>query len=137
MVNPDSGLFRAHPGYAVRAPDRKPVLGRHQLVLDLCQSEVRDYIVENVGRCSTRRPAYVKWDIEPPYRGGYSPALSNQGEFYHRYIMGLYEVLRAHLRPETAHPARKLLERGQPVRPGMLCFSPQIWTSDDTDPSNG
>jgi alpha-galactosidase len=48
MVNEDSDLFRAHPEYALQTPGRKPLYGRNQLVLDLCNPAVRDYIVENL-----------------------------------------------------------------------------------------
>ena len=45
MVNMISKLYEAHPEYAVQIEGRIPAQGRHQLVLDLCQVEVRDYIV--------------------------------------------------------------------------------------------
>ena len=64
MVNPDSDLYRAHPEYAVCHPDKKAVLGRHQLVLDLCRPEVRDYIVQNVSAI------IGEMGHEPPYRRG-------------------------------------------------------------------
>ena len=50
MVNEDSDLYRAHPEYAVVTAGKKPTLGRNQLVLDLCNKDVRDYIVDNVSR---------------------------------------------------------------------------------------
>lgn len=135
MVNPDSDLYRAHPEYAVTHPDKKPVLGRNQLVLDLCSKEVRDYIVENVGRILDETGvSYVKWDMNRNITEVFSPGLSNQGEFYHRYIMGLYEILsrifekRPHILLESCSSG------GNRFDLGMLCYSPQIWTSDDTDP---
>jgi alpha-galactosidase len=42
MVNENSDLYRAHPEWAVHVPGRAPVLGRHQLVLDLTQPAVQD-----------------------------------------------------------------------------------------------
>ena len=48
-VNMDSDLYRAHPDWAL-TDEFNPVLGRHQLLLDLTKEEVRDYIVENVGK---------------------------------------------------------------------------------------
>ena len=64
----------------------------------------------------------------------YSAALRNQGEFFHRYILGLYDVLTRLFREK--HPDI-LLEScssgGNRFDLGMLCHSPQIWTSDDTD----
>ena len=135
MVNPDSSLYRAHPEYAVKSPDKKPVLGRNQMVLDICNKEVRDYIVENVGRILDETGAsYVKWDMNRHIAEAFSPAISNQGEFYHRYIMGLYDILsrifdkRPHILLESCSSG------GNRFDLGMLCYSPQVWTSDDTDP---
>ena len=135
MVNPDSDLYRAHPEYAVTTPGKTPMLGRNQLVLDLCNPEVREYIVENVGRTLDENGiSYVKWDMNRHMSDAFSPVLSNQGEFYHRYIMGLYEVLgrifyaRPHILFESCSSG------GNRFDPGMLCYCQQVWTSDDTDP---
>ncbi|HEY8392184.1 MAG TPA: alpha-galactosidase [Capillibacterium sp.] len=135
MVNPDSDLFRTHPGYAVRHPAKKPVLGRNQLVLDLCQKEVRDYIVEQVGRIlDETKASYVKWDMNRHIAETCSPAFEHQGEFYHRYMIGLYEVLARIFGPRPGILLESCSSGGNRFDLGMLCFSPQIWTSDNTDP---
>lgn len=134
MVNEDSKLYRSHPDWAVAAPGRKPAVGRNQLVLDLCRSEVREYIAENVGRILDGASiGYVKWDMNRHISDNYSPALQDQGGFMHRYILGLYEVL------ETLCPARPHIlfegcaSGGNRFDPGMLYYMPQIWLSDNTD----
>ena len=134
-VNPDSDLYRAHPEWAISVPDREPSFCRNQLVLDLTKSDVRDYIVESVSAIlDSTRIEYVKWDYNRHISDMYSASLKNQGEFYHRYILGLYEVLRRIFAERHPHV---LLEScssgGNRFDLGMLCFSPQIWTSDDTD----
>jgi len=134
-VNPDSDLYRAHPDWAIAVPDREPGFGRNQLVLDLTRKEVRDYIVGAVSAVlDSARIEYVKWDYNRHISDMYSCALRNQGEFFHRYILGLYEVLRRIF--VEGHP-EILLEScssgGNRFDLGMLCYSPQIWTSDDTD----
>lgn len=135
MVNPDSELYRTHPEYAVKHPEKKPVLGRNQLVLDLCKSEVRDYIVKNVsGILDEANISYVKWDMNRHIAEGYSSCLQNQGEFYHRYILGLYDVLSRIFRPRPHILLESCSSGGNRFDLGMLCFSPQIWSSDDTDP---
>ena len=132
MVNPDSNLCRTHPDWAITTSGRVPCLGRNQLVLDLTRPEVRDYIVDNVSRLiDETQSEYVKWD--------FNRTLSDMsghpaGEFFHRYILGLYEVLgrifttRPHVLLETCASG------GNRFDLGMLCFGAQIWTSDDTDP---
>ena len=134
-VNEDSDLYRAHPDWAISVPGRENSLGRNQLVLDLTRREVRDYIVESVDSVlNSANIEYVKWDYNRHISDMYSPTLKNQGEFFHRYILGLYEVLRRIFCEK--HP-NVLLEScssgGNRFDLGMLCFSPQIWTSDDTD----
>lgn len=135
MVNEDSDLFRAHPDWALATPDKTPTLGRNQRALDLCRREVRDYIVENVSRVLDEAEVdYVKWDMNRHISDAFSPALDNQGEFFHRYILGLYDVLarifykRPHILFESCSSG------GNRFDLGMLCFSQQVWASDDTDP---
>lgn len=125
-VNPDSDLYRAHPDWALtdHLPD---IYGRNELLLDLTREEVRNYIVRQVSSVLDSAPiSYVKWDMNR-----HSIAL---GAKAHDYILGLYDVLRRIFgsRPEI------LLEScssgGNRFDLGMLCFSPQIWCSDNTDP---
>ena len=134
-VNPDSDLYRAHPDWAIHVPGREASLGRNQLVLDLTRQEVRDYIVDAVDKIlSSADIEYVKWDYNRHISDAFSPMLADQGEFFHRYILGLYEVLDRIFRQK--HP-QVLLEGcssgGNRFDLGMLCYAPQIWTSDDTD----
>ncbi len=134
MVNPDSDLFRAHPEYAVTTPGREPLLGRNQLVLDLCNPAVRDYIVENVSHVlDDAKIDYVKWDMNRHISDAVSPVLKNQGEFYHRYIMGLYDILERIFRPRPQILLESCSSGGNRFDLGMLCYSPQVWSSDDTD----
>ncbi len=135
MVNPDSDLFRAHPDWAVTTPGRQPCLGRNQLVLDLCRPEVRDYIVESVGKVLDETGAsYVKWDMNRHLSDARSPVLAEQGEFFHRYMLGLYEILERIFRPRPHILLESCSSGGNRFDLGMLCFSPQVWSSDDTDP---
>ena len=135
MVNPDSDLYRAHPEYAVAVPGKDPVMGRHQLVLDLINPAVRDYIVESVGRILDEADiSYVKWDMNRHISDMYSPHIDHQGEFYHRYMLGLYEILGRIFRPRPHILLESCASGGNRFDLGMLCYSPQVWTSDDTDP---
>lgn len=135
MVNEDSDLFRAHPEYAVTTPGKKPCLGRDQLVLDLCNPAVRDYIVDSVSRIlDEAKISYVKWDMNRHISDAYSPALQSQGEFFYRYILGLYDVLERIFRPRPHILLESCSSGGNRFDLGMLCYSPQVWSSDDTDP---
>ena len=134
MVNPNSDLYRAHPEYAVTTPGREPLMGRNQLVLDLCNPDVRDYIVEQVsGILDDAKIDYVKWDMNRHISDAFSPLLASQGEFYHRYILGLYDVLERVFRPRPQILFESCSSGGNRFDLGMLCYSPQVWSSDDTD----
>ena len=125
-VNPDSDLYRAHPDWAL-TDGFAPVLGRNQLLLDLTKPKVRDYIVENVSRIlDDAKISYVKWDMNR-----HSIAL---GAKAHAFVLGLYDVLRRIFEPRPGILFESCSSGGNRFDLGMLCFSPQIWTSDDTDP---
>ena len=134
-VNPDSDLYRAHPDWALT--DSFPnVLGRHQLLLDLTRPEVRDYIVENVGKIlDSAKISYVKWDMNRSISECYSSALppERQGEVFHRYILGVYELCER-LSAEFPHILfESCSSGGGRFDPGMLSYAPQAWASDNTD----
>jgi len=135
MVNEDSDLFRAHPSYALQTPGKQPARGRNQLVLDLCNPEVRDYIVENVtGILDTCNIDYVKWDFNRHISDACSPGITDQGKFFHSYIIGLYDILNRIFTPRPHILFESCGAGGSRFDAGMLCYCPQIWASDNTDP---
>ncbi len=136
MISPDSDLYRAHPDWAISVPGRVAGLSRNQYVLDFSRREVVDYIYESIA--AILRGAnieYVKWDMNRPLSdiGGVELPADRQGELYHRYVLGVYE-LQERLTKEFPY---LLLENcsggGARFDAGMLFYSPQIWCSDDTD----
>jgi len=138
MINEDSDIFRAHPDYAIGAPDRERCYSRHQFVMDLTRDDVRDYIVNSVNKILDENEIdYVKWDfnrnITEFFSFGRVPML--QPEFAHRYALGLYDICE---RIIEAHPSvffEGCAGGGARFDPAMLYYFPQIWTSDDTDAS--
>lgn len=125
-VNMDSDLYRSHPDWAL-TDSFEPLTGRHQLLLDLTKAEVRDYIVENVGRTLDSAPiTYVKWDMNR-----HSIAL---GAKAHDYILGLYDVLGRIFNPRPHILLESCSSGGNRFDLGMLCYGPQVWCSDNTDP---
>ena len=125
-VNPDSDLYRAHPDWAL-TDAFTPVYGRNQLLLDLTKQEVRDYIVENISRIlDSAQISYVKWDMNR-----HSIALGSKA---HEFVLGVYDVLRRIFAPRPKVLLESCSSGGNRFDLGMLCFSPQVWASDDTDP---
>lgn len=129
MVNPDSDLYRAHPDWAIHAEGISPALSRNQLVLDLSRKDVQDYVIESVASILKKAPiSYVKWDYNR-----YITDMPRLG-YNHEYTLGMYRVT-----DEITKAAPEVLFEGCSggggrFDAGILCYMPQIWTSDNTDP---
>lgn len=136
MINEDSDLYRRHPDWAISTPGRDPAYGRNQFVLDLTMPEVRSYLIDTMTEVFSQGAIeYIKWDMNRNISDAYSKALpaEHQGEFYHRYILGLYEILAELVRRFPGILFESCASGGNRFDLGMLCYMPQIWTSDDTD----
>jgi alpha-galactosidase len=136
MVSAESDLFRAHPDWAIGIQGRPRTESRQQLVLDMSRPDVVDHLEAVLTSILESSPiSYIKWDmnrnITEPYGSLLPP--ERQGEFFHRYILGVYELYR---RLTTRFPDilfESCSGGGGRFDPGMLAFAPQAWTSDDTD----
>ena len=125
-VNPDSDLYRRRPDWVLKETDQ-PLTGRHELLLDLTRADVRDYIVDSVSTVlDNANITYVKWDMNR-----HSTAL---GAKAYDFVLGLYDVLRRIFEPRPHVLLESCSSGGNRFDLGMLCFSPQVWASDDTDP---
>lgn len=136
MVSENSELYRKHPDWCLQMPRRQPSRGRYQLVLDLSREDVRDYIAASInGVLDSARIEYVKWDMNRFITDAWSAIVEKekQGEIYHRYILGLYDIMN---RIILTHPEILFCGcsgGGGRFDPGMLYYQPQIWCSDNTD----
>ncbi len=136
MVSENSNLYRAHPDWAMTIPGKPHSEGRNQRALDLANPEVQNFVIEKMTEVFSSAPiAYVKWDENRPFSDVYSPYLpaDRQGETGHRYVLGLYRILRE----LTARFPDILFEGcaagGNRFDLGILSYFPQIWASDNTD----
>ncbi len=136
MVSEDSDLYRNHPDWILRIPQRNMTRSRHQLNLDITRKEVRDYVMKQIFQVlDSCGVDYVKWDMNRSVANVYSSALprERQGEVFHRYMLGVYEMMEQLV---TRYPDL-LFENcaggGGRFDAGMLYYSPQIWCSDNTD----
>jgi alpha-galactosidase len=136
MISERSRLFAEHPDWAIGIPGRPRTESRQQLVLDMSRPEVVDHLFDVLAGVLGSAPiSYVKWDMNRTITEPYSVALpaDRQGEFFHRYILGVYDL---YARLGARFPDilfESCAGGGGRFDPGMLAFAPQAWTSDDTD----
>jgi len=137
MVNPKSVLYAKHHDWVIKQPGRDEYYFRNQLVLDLTNPQVQDFVVQTVDSLFIKDPAlaYVKWDCNAVIYNAYSVHLhNNQSQFYVEYVRGLYKVL---ARIREKHPSVPMMlcsGGGGRVDYGALQYFTEYWPSDNTDP---
>lgn len=139
MANTKSELFEKHPDWIMRIKNRPLSTGRGktQVVLDLTNPEVQDFVFGVVDNLMSRYPeiAYMKWDDNSSlmdYGSSYLPK-DKQSHIYIEYQRGLNKVLK---RIRAKYPKLVLQAcagGGGRVNYGMLPYFDEFWTSDDTD----
>lgn len=135
-VSEESKLYREHPDWAIRIPGRAPVRGRYQLILDLSNPAVTDYLYQVISRIlGENHIEYVKWDMNRSICDWYTAGLpgTRQMEMPHRYVLGLYGLLERLTEDFPEVLFEGCSGGGGRFDAGMLYYCPQIWCSDDTD----
>ena len=139
MTNTKSELFEEHPNWVMKVKNRPLSTGRGktQVVLDLTNPEVQDFVFGVVDNLMTKYPeiAYMKWDDNSSLMDYGSPYLpkNKQSHLYIEYHKGLNKVLK---RIRAKYPKLVLQAcagGGGRVNYGMLPYFDEFWTSDDTD----
>ena len=136
MISPDSELYKEHPDWAIAVKGRTGTLSRNQYVLDFSRKDVRDCIYEKIRAIlNSANIEYVKWDMNRTFSDYYSQSLpaAQQGEVAHRYVLGLYRCMEELTRRFPEILFEGCAAGGNRFDPGILCYFPQIWGSDDTD----
>ncbi len=137
MVNPKSELFEQHPDWAITQPLRDTDTYRNQLVLDLNNPRVQDYVFGVVDRLLSENPeiAYFKWDCNSPITNIHSRHLGErQGNLYIDYVWGLYSVMRRVRAKYPSLPMMLCSGGGARCDYEALKYFTEFWPSDDTDP---
>jgi len=137
MVNPKSELYEAHPDWVLKLPNRPENYYRNQLVLDLTNPKVQDFVYNVVDGILTSNPglAFFKWDCNRMMTNTYSPYLKDkQSHVYIDYVNGLYSVL-DRIRQKYPHlPIMLCSGGGGRTDYGALRYFTEFWPSDNTDP---
>jgi alpha-galactosidase len=137
MVNPKSELYNKHPDWIIKQPERDEYYFRNQLVLDMSNSEVQDFVYKVVDNLFEENPklAYIKWDCNSVIYNAYSAHLDDkQSHLYIDYVKGLYNVLERIRNKYPKVPMMLCSGGGGRVDYGALQYFTEFWPSDNTDP---
>ncbi len=137
MVNPKSELYEKHPDLIIKLPNRPEDYSRNQLVLDLPNPKVQDFVFGVLDKLMVENPgiAYMKWDCNRPMSSSYSPYLKdNQSAIYVDYVEAWYKVL-DRVRAKYPHlPIMLCSGGGGRIDYKALSYFTEFWASDNTDP---
>lgn len=136
MISIDSNLYQKHPNYLMHVPGRTPSPARNQYLLDLGREEVRNNIFNQMKEIlDSGKIDYIKWDMNRHLSDIYQADLpaDQQGEVYHRYVLGLYDLLEKIVDRYPDLLIEGCSGGGGRFDAGMAYYNPQIWASDDSD----
>ncbi|MGJ7032522.1 alpha-galactosidase [Niabella hirudinis] len=139
MVNPASELYEKHKDWLMIAPNRPEHLYRTQLVLDLINPKVQDFVFGVIDSLMQQAPgiAYMKWDCNRSMDNAYSPCLGKkQNALYVRYTQAYYKVLG---RIRAKYPDLDMMlcaSGGGRVEYGAMKYFNEFWPSDNTYPKD-
>lgn len=138
MVNPRSAQYEAHPDWVVAEPGRDRREERNQLVLDVCQPDVRRFVVGVIDRVLVDHEgiSYLKWDANRDLTEPWSGALptDRQSHLAMDRVVATWDVMETVTRN---HPEVELMacaSGGGRSDLGTLRWFHELWTSDNTDP---
>ena len=139
MANTKSELFEKHPDWILKIDNRPLSTGRGgtQVVLDLTNPKVQDFVFGVVDNLMTKHPeiAYMKWDDNCSlldYGSSYLPK-NKQSHLYIEYNRCLVKVLERIRNKYPSLVIQLCAGGGGRVNYGLLPYFDEFWTSDDTD----
>ena len=139
MSNTVSELYEKHPDWIIKAPKRDAVLGRGgtQVILDLANPKVQDFVFEVADNLLTKYPEidYIKWDANMPILNHGSQYLKaeDQSHLYIEYHRGFEKVCQ---RLRDKYPdvtIQACASGGGRANWGILPYFDEFWVSDNTD----
>ncbi|HWS60081.1 MAG TPA: alpha-galactosidase [Flavobacterium sp.] len=140
MVNPKSELYEKHVDWVIKQPNRTEIYYRNQMVLDLSNPEVQDFVFGIVDNLFVKNPelAFIKWDCNAVIYNAYSAYLNKKGlpqsNLYVEYTQGLYKVLQRIRAKYPKVPMMLCSGGGGRGDYELLKYFTEFWPTDDTEP---
>lgn len=144
-TNTLSELYEQHPDWVLQERNRELKLGRGgtQLVLDMTNPEVQDFVFSIVDDLLTKHPeiAYIKWDANASIQNCGSPYLQSlntkhstlNSNLYVDYHLGLIKTLE---RIRAKYPdvvIQNCASGGGRANYGLMPYFDEFWVSDNND----
>ena len=144
-TNTLSELYEKHPDWVLQERGRELKLGRGgtQLVLDMTNPEVQDFVFSIVDNLLTKHPeiAYIKWDANASIQNCGSPYLQSlntkhstlNSNLYVDYHLGLIKTLE---RIRAKYPnvvIQNCASGGGRANYGLMPYFDEFWVSDNND----
>ncbi|MDR1810894.1 MAG: alpha-galactosidase [Prevotella sp.] len=140
MVNPKSELYEQHPDWVIAQPHRERVEMRHQLILDLSNPKVQEFVFNTIDRILSENPGieYVKWDCNRyVYNSGSSYlAADKQSHLFFDYSKNLLEIMNKVAKKYPNVTFMACSGGGGRIDYGTLRNFDEFWISDNNDPLN-
>lgn len=136
MISEASELFVKHPEWLLSDGNKPRSVGRYQYYLDLSKDEVVNYLFEKISLMVEEGDlSYIKWDLNRSMSEVFSQGESaeRQGTIYHRTVLGMYRLHELLLTRFPELLIEGCASGGARFDLGMLYYTPQVWTSDNTD----
>ena len=140
MVNPASELYEKHPDWVITQPNRPLDLSRNQLILDLSNPKVQDFVYSVVDNTMTENPgiAYIKWDCNRfvTNSGSFYLPAEKQSHLWIEYVRGLLSIFE---RVRAKYPDVSIMlcsGGGGRIDYASLRYFDEFWISDNTDAYN-
>ena len=139
MTNSVSELYEKHPDWVVKAPGRDLQMGRGgtQLVLDMANPKVQDFVVSVVDNLMKENPDlyYIKWDanMNISNHGSQYLTMDKQSHLLIEYHRGFNKVCK---RIREKYPdliIQDCASGGGRANWGYLPYFDEFWVSDNTD----
>lgn len=138
MISPKSELAEKHPEWIVGSgSNREQLTLRNQLILDLTNPKVQDYIFGVIDKllAENKGISYIKWDANAHIQNFGSTWLKpeNQSNFFIDYVKGLYSIYNRLMIKYPSVIVQACSSGGGRVDFGSMKYHHEFWASDNTD----
>ena len=137
MVNPKSELYEKHPDWVIGAQHRDLSLFRNQLVLDITNPKVQDYVYSVLDNLMLQNKgiSYIKWDCNRYITNAGSSYLGKQqSKLFINYPTALLNIIK---RFRKKYPDVNMMVcsgGGGRMDYATMPYFQEYWPSDNTDP---